>query len=226
MMAQARSIANALATTRVQIIAPAHLGTTALAALAARGVDARIAEPPLPPRGTRAANDAHPERAPEWIGDALAWALDAAPGVALAVELAAVCTRAAAAGRPVCLLAPLPHGTGRPAVERAAALAYLRAHGAAITHDVDAWLEAVVLLVRFGLPAGPRAAVIAPPGWWREAQAIGIAADAELGGTRSPIAAPEDPTDVVLYEPGLGPPPGGTPALAVPVAARGELAGG
>jgi ATP-grasp domain-containing protein len=257
MMAQARSIANVPAATRVQIIAPSHLAATAVAALAARGVDARIAEPPpLPPRGTRVANDARPDRAPDWIErsemgggdpagsaggaggkaprgidgaigiDAIAWALDAAPGVALAVELAAVCARAAAAGRPVCLLAPPPHGAGRPAVERTAALAYLRAHGAAITHDVDAWLEAVVLLVRFGLPAGPRAAVIAPPGSWLEAQAIAIAADAELGGVRSPLAAPDDPTDVVLYEPGLGPPPAGTPVLAVPVAARGELAGG
>ncbi|HEX3482557.1 MAG TPA: acetate--CoA ligase family protein [Kofleriaceae bacterium] len=227
-MAQARSIASAPAATRVQIIAPAHLGATAVAALAARGVDARIAEPPLPPRGTRPANDAHPDRAPDWIerGDALAWALDAAPGVALAVELAAVCARAAAAGRPVCLLAPPPHGAGRPAIERSAALAYLRAHGAAITHDVDAWLEAVVMLVRFGLPAGPRAAVIAPPGSWLEAQAIAITADAELGGARSPLAAADDPTDVVLYDPGLGPPPAGTPALHVPVAARGELAGG
>jgi hypothetical protein len=226
-MAQARSIASAPAATRVQIIAPAHLGATAVAALAARGVDARIVEPPLPRRGTRAANDAHPDRAPDSLGgDALAWALDAAPGVALAVELAAVCARAAAAGRPVCLLAPPPHGTGRPAVERSAALAYLRAHGAAITHDVDAWLEAAVVLVRFGLPAGPRAAVIAPPGSWLEAQAIAISADAELGGARSPLAAADDPTDVVLYDPELGPPPGGTPALHVPVAARGELAGG
>lgn len=227
-MAQARPIASVPAATRVQIIAPVHLGATAVAALAARGVDAQIAEPPLPPRGTRPANDARPDRAPDWIerSDAIAWALDAAPGVALAVELAAVCARAAAAGRPVCLLAPPPHGTGRPAIERSAALAYLRAHGAAITHDVDAWLEAVVLLVRFGLPAGPRAAVIAPPGSWLEAQAIAIAADAELGGARSPLAAAEDPTDVVLYEPGLGPPPAGTPALHIPVAARGELAGG
>src|SRR5689334_5392542 len=228
MMAQARPIASAAAT-RVQIIAPSHLATTAVAALAARGIDARLAEPPPPPRGTRPANDARPDRAPEWLergGDAIAWALDAAPGVGLAIELAAVCARAAAAGRPVCLLAPPPHGTGRPAVERSAALAYLRTHGAAITHDVDAWLEAVVLLVRFGLPAGPRAAVTRPPGSWLEAQAIAIAADAELGGARSPLAAADDPTDVVLYEAGLGPPPAGTPALHIPVAARGELAGG
>src|SRR6185503_18423294 len=98
--------------------------------------------------------------------------------------------RAAAAGRPVCLLAPPARGAGRPAIERAAALAYLRAHGAAVGHDVDAWLESVVLLVRFGLPAGPRAAVVAPASSWLEAQAIAIAADAELGGLRSPLTSP------------------------------------
>lgn len=232
-MAQARSVASAAAVARVQVIAPAHLGATAVAALAARGIEARIAEPPLPPRSARAANDARPERDAERIdaalgGHVIAWALDAAPGAAVAVELAAVCARAAAAGRPVCLLAPPPHGSGRPAIERCAALAYLRAHGAAVGHDVDGWLEAVVLLVRFGLPAGPRAAVVAPPGSWLEAQAIAIAADAELGGARSPLVAPDDPTDVVLYDPALDAPPVSTPALPalhVPVAARGELAG-
>jgi hypothetical protein len=213
---------------RVHVIAPPHLGTTAVAALAARGIDARIAEPPLDARPSRAANDARTDRAriDAALGDdVIAWALDAAPGAALAVELAAVCARAAAAGRPVCLLAPPPQGTGRPAIERAAALAYLRAFGAAVGHDVDAWLETVVLLVRFGLPAGPRAAVISPPGSWLEAQATAIAADAELGGARSPLTSPDDPTDVVLYEPALGPPSGTTPALAVPIVARGELAG-
>jgi hypothetical protein len=154
----------------------------------------------------------------------IAWALDAAPGGALTVELAGVCARAAAAGRPVCLLAPPPRGTGRVAIERAAALAYLRAHGAAVGHDVDAWLESVVLLVRFGLPGGPRAAVVAPPSSWLEAQALAVVAEAELGGARSPLVSPDEPTDVVLYDPALGPPPGSTPGLHVPVAARGELA--
>ena len=227
-MAHARSIASAAAVTRVQVIAPAHLGATAVAALAVRGIESRIAPPPLPPRTGRAANDARAERS-DWIDaalgdDVVAWALDAAPGPAAAVELAAVCARAAAAGRPVCLLAPPPHGTGRAAIERTAAIAYLRGFGAAVGHDVDAWLEAVVLLVRFGLPAGPRAAVIAPAGSWLEAQAIAIAADAEQSGARSPLISPDDPTDVVLYEPALGPPPRVTSVLTVPVAARGELA--
>jgi hypothetical protein len=226
MMASARSVASAAAATRVQVIAPAHLGATAVAALRARGIDARIADAPLDPRASRAANDGRADQIDARLGDdVIAWALDAAPGAALAVELAAVCARAAAMGRPVCLLAPLPRGTGRPAIERTAALAYLRSHGAATGHDVDAWLESVVLLVRFGLPAGPRAAVVAPPGSWLEAQAVAIAAEAELGGARSPLTAPDEPTDVVLYDPALGAPASSTPGLHVPVAARGELAG-
>jgi len=224
-MAQARSVASAPAATRVQVIAPAHLGTTAIAALRARGIEARIADAPLDLRAGRAANDGRTDRLDAALGDdVIAWALDAPPGAALAVELAAVCTRAAAAGRPICLLSPLPRGTGRPAIERAAAVAYLRAHGAAIGHDVDAWLESVVLLVRFGLPAGPRAAIIAPPGSWLEAQAVSIATEAELGGARSPLSSPDEPTDVALYDPDLGPPPSSSPGLHVPVAARGELA--
>ena len=143
--------------------------------------------------------------------DIVAWALDAAPTGAAAVELAATCARAAAAGRPVCLLAPPPRGSGRAAIERAAALAYLRAHGAALGHDVDAWLEAVVLLVRFGLPTGPRAAVIAPAGSWLEAQAPLLVADAEAAGRAPagdrPAHDPDEPTDVVLYDPALGAPP-------------------
>ncbi|HET9622706.1 MAG TPA: acetate--CoA ligase family protein, partial [Kofleriaceae bacterium] len=75
-----------------------------------------------------------------------------------------------------------------------------------------------------GSRAVPRAAVVAPPGSWLEAQAVALAAEAELGGVRSPLAGPDEPTDVVLYDPALGAPPASTPALAVPVAARGELA--
>ena len=224
-MPPARSVASAPATARVQVIAPAHLGATAIAALGARGIAARITEPPIDLRASRAANDARSGRLDAALGDdVIAWALDAAPSPALAVELAAVCARAAGAGRPVCLLAPLPRGTGRPAIERAAALAYLRSHGAAVGHDVDAWLEAVVLLVRLGLPAGPRAAVIAPPGSWLEAQAVALAAEAELGGQRSPLATADDPTDVVLYDPALGAPPPQTRGLHVAIAARAELA--
>lgn len=212
-MAQARSAATTTSTStrslpRVQVIAPAHIGETAIAALRARGIDARAATEP----------DA---------GNVVAWALDTSPTATTAVELAATCESAALAGRPVCLLAPPPRGTGRAAIERAAGLAYLRAHGAAISHDIDAWLEAAVALVHFGMPRGPRAAVIAPPGSWLEAQALAIAADAEAAGTRAPIvgrtAKSDEPTDVVLYDPALGAPPANLPGLHVPVIARGEL---
>ena len=210
-MAQARSLAT-LPLPRVHVIAPARLGETAISALRARGIDA------------------HPAQAPGDGDEVVAWALEACPTGPAALELAAVCARAAAAGRPVCLVAPVARGTGFPALERAAALAYLRAHGAALAHDGDAWLEAVVALVRFGMPAGPSAAVVAPPGSWLEAQALAVAAEAELAGARPIVvgaparAKADDPTDVVLYDPALGPVPGQLPGLHVPVAARGELA--
>lgn len=212
-MAQARSAASSLTLPRVQVIAPAHLCESAIAALRARGIDARPSQEPG--------------------DDVIAWALEATPTATAAVELATVCARAASAGRPVCLLAPPPRGSGRAAIERAAALAYLRAHGAALGHDVDAWLEAVVALCRFGMPKGPRAAIIAPEGSWLEAQAQALVADAEASGARPPLVGRagkgEDPTDVVLFDPSA--PDRATQlsqlsVLQIPVIARGELADG
>ncbi|MBA3454518.1 MAG: hypothetical protein H0T42_15620, partial [Deltaproteobacteria bacterium] len=84
-MAQARTAATAVAAPRVQVIAPAQLGATAIAALRARGIEARAAETPN-------------------TDEVIAWALEGAPSGAAAVELAAACARAAEAGRPVCLL--------------------------------------------------------------------------------------------------------------------------
>ncbi len=204
-MAQPRTAATTATAPRVQVIAPAQLGATAIAALRARGIEARLADAPDP-------------------GDVVAWALGATPTGAAAVELANACARAAATGSPVCLLAPPPRGGGRAGTERAAALAYLHAHGAALGHDVDAWLEAVVLLVRHGLPSGPRAAVIAPQGSWLEAQALLIAAEAEALGARAPVIGGDEPTDVVLYDPAYETPPSTASALLVPIAARSELA--
>ncbi len=205
-MAQARTAATTATAPRVQVIAPAQLGATAIAALRARGIEARLADAPDP-------------------GDVVAWALESTPTGAAAVELAVACARAAESGAPVCLLAPPPRSGGRAGTERAAALAYLRAHGAALGHDVDAWLEAVVLLVRHGLPRGPRAAVIAPHGSWLEAQALLIAAEAEILGARAPVIGGDEPTDVVLYDPAYETPPATSAALLVPIAARSELAG-
>jgi hypothetical protein len=213
-MAQARSAATTLAQPRVQVIAPAHLGETAIAALRARGIDARTSD-------RHVAGD-----------DVVAWALEAIPTVAVAKDLADECARSAAAGRPVCLLAPptATRGGARAAIERAAALAYLRAHGAALAHDVDIWLEAVVALVRYGMPSGPRTAVIAPPGSWLEAQVLALVAEAEQAGSRAPFIARgakgEEPTDAVLFDPSLGSPPSQLPGMHVPVVARGELGDG
>lgn len=209
-MAQARSAASTMSAPRVQVIAPAHIGETAIAALRTRDIDARTAT-----------------QADESSSDVVAWALEASPTASTAVELAQVCSRAAAIGRPVCLLAPSPRGSGRAAIERAAGLAYLRAHGAAVSFDVDAWLEAIVALVRFGMPSGPRAAVVAPPGSWLEAQALAISSEAETAGVRPPVVGTgkkgDEPTDVVLFDPALGAPPANLPGLHIPVIARGEL---
>jgi hypothetical protein len=206
-VAQARSAASPMPTARVQVIAPAALGEIAIAALRARGIDARAADEPGE--------------------DIVAWALETIPTAREATELAAACARAAEGGRPVCLLAPPSRGSGRAAIERTAALAYLRAHGAALGHDVDAWLEAVVALVRFGLPRGPRAAVIAPPGSWLEAQALALSAEAEAAGARAIAIGRKanEPTDVVLYDAGLDAPSSAIGGLHVPVAARAEIAG-
>ncbi len=204
-MAQVKTAA-APGVAQVSVIAPAALGATAIAALAARGIVARVA----------AADGIVAE-------DIVAWALEAAPGPAAAVEIAAACARAATAGRPICVLAPAPRGITRVAIERSAALSYLRAHGAALAHDVDAWLEAVVMIVRHGVPTGPRAAVVAPPGSWLEAQVSAIASEAELG-PRTNLVDHEAPTDVLLYDASLPPPTHLATVIAVPVAARGELA--
>jgi hypothetical protein len=207
-MGQPRSAVSSITMPRVQVIAPAHLGGTAVAALRARGIDAKQADEP---------------------GDAIiAWALETTPTASAAVELAETCARAASAGRPVCLLAPPLRGSGRAAIERAAALAYLRAHGAALGHDVDAWLEAVVALCRFGMPKGPRVAVIAPEGSWLEAQAIALVAEAEASGGRAPLIGRtgkgEEPTDVVLFDPSAPDRASSRlPVLEIPVIARGEL---
>ncbi len=225
-MAQARSAASSMTMPRVQVIAPAQLSTTAVDALRARGIDARA------PHAARTSHhDTAAHRADELGDDLIAWALETIPTATAAVELAATCARAAAAGRPVCLLAPRSTGSGRAATERAAALSYLRAHGAALGHDVDAWLEAVVALCRFGMPSGPHAAIVAPEGSWLEAQALALVADADVSGARPPLVGRtgkgDDPTDVVLFDPSAPDRASSQlPVLQIPVVARGELGEG
>ncbi|MCB9562727.1 MAG: acetate--CoA ligase family protein [Kofleriaceae bacterium] len=117
-----------------------------------------------------------------------------------------------------------------PAIERAAAHAFLRAHGAILLGDPDAWLEAICLAARGTLPAGPRTAVVASPGSWLEASARAQAGDGDGSGrgvALAAVAADLEPADVVLIDrAGLGEVPASRAAraLVVPVVARGELA--
>jgi hypothetical protein len=80
------------------------------------------------------------------------------------------------------------------------------------------------------MPTGPTTAVVAPAGSWLEAQALSLVSEAEIAGLRPPLVTQgargkgDDPTDVVLYDPSLGPPPAHLPGLHVAVVARPELA--
>jgi hypothetical protein len=139
------------------------------------------------------------------------------------------------------MLCAFERARGRAAEERAAALAYLRAHGAIPMDDPDAWFEAAVLMAAHGAPPGPRVAVIAPPGGWLALSAAALAAEEEARGGRlaihdgepaaeatdAPKDAPKVPADLVLVDGRLDAP---TPdrvgrALVVPVVARAELLG-
>jgi hypothetical protein len=166
---------------------------------------------------------------------AAAW-IDADAPVAAA--LAPVARAAATAARPLLLFAR--PGRGRSAsgstasVTAAAALAYLRAHGAAVCNDPDAWLEAVCLVARHGVPDGARVAVVAPDGSWLAAAAAGLGG-ADDDARRPALAASADdmsPADVALVDVATWPATSregaraATGALLVPVVARAELADG
>ncbi|MBX3161250.1 MAG: hypothetical protein KF773_35135, partial [Deltaproteobacteria bacterium] len=87
MMAQARPATHAAAA-GVQVIAPEGLGATAVAALRARGLEARKGEAPVGERATPLHAQSHSAivaRAGEARpGEIIACALEAPPGVALA----------------------------------------------------------------------------------------------------------------------------------------------
>jgi hypothetical protein len=168
-----------------------------------------------------------------WSGDGpVAFAPDEPPDAETAARLAPLCRRAAEMERPVVLLAAFGRERGRAAAQRAAALAYLRAHGAIVCSDPDVWLETVALLAAYGLPAGPRVAIVAPDGSWLGAAATALANEAERLGHRFPDVAMSasrvEPTDVVLVDrASLSPssPERVGNALVVPVLARAELLG-
>lgn len=158
------------------------------------------------------------------IGDGAVVGVWIDPTPAASAQLAPAARAAAAAGRPMVVLAQ----PSRPrALETTAALAYLRAHGAVVTLDPDLWLEVLCLLWWHGLPEGPRAAVIAPEGSW---VAIAAASLGDEDGRRPAVSSSSEslaPVDVALIAgPSWDQVPGrkSTPALLIPVVARAELA--
>jgi len=159
---------------------------------------------------------------------AVAWAAAEPVDAATALRLAAVGRAAAEAGRPLVALAPPVRGTGKATIERAAALAHLRAAGAVVVADPDVWLEAIVLVGAIGVPRGPRVAVVAPPGSWLERAGAALSAEAEEAGRRGPSvssgAEEGDPVDAVLVDRAALERAGRSArALVVAVAARAEL---
>jgi ATP-grasp domain-containing protein len=151
------------------------------------------------------------------------------PGPAAAALLAPLCSRAARGRGALVLLAAWGRAPGRQAIERAAALACLRAAGAVVCDDPDVWLETVMLLAAHGLPGGPRVVVVAPPGSWLAASAAALTVEA--AGTRPPPLARDagklGPADIALVERAALEDDvdrvGGT--LIVPVVGRAELVG-
>lgn len=88
--------------------------------------------------------------------------------------------------------------------EHAASLALLRARGAILLRDPNAWLECVVLLALHGVPKGPHGAIVAEPGGWlalsaaalqKRAEAVGERFSPRTGATNS-----EQATDFVLTD--------------------------
>ncbi len=157
-------------------------------------------------------------------------ALDQAPSPDRAAALAPLCRRAAEAGRPVVLLTALPPPPPARAVEEAATLAYLASHGAILCPDPDLWIETLILVAGHGIPAGPRVAIVAPPGTWLEASAHALTRElsAELR-VPAPLrdAAKLGPADVALVDPTVADraPDRVARALVVPVLSRAELLG-
>jgi acetyltransferase len=196
---------------RVAILADGELATAAARALGARGIGCAVV-------------DERKALAALASGGVLGWALRESPDPERAARLAGACASGARAGRPLILLVPPPAPRADGAIERAAALAHLRAAGAAVVSDPDVWIEAMALIALFGPPRGPRAALVAGEGSLLAAQADAVVADAEAIGARGGelAADPDAPTDAVLHDPGLEP-GRATAALPVPVVPRAEL---
>lgn len=152
------------------------------------------------------------------------------PSPERAAAIAPLCAELASESRPMVALCPATGGSAKAAVQRAASLAYMRAHGAIVCTDPDEWLEALVLLSCFGCPAGPRTAIVAPPDSWLAASASALSLDAAARGARFSTvyfeASKVGATDVVLVDRSelpRHPLPRARGALVVPVVGRAEF---
>jgi ATP-grasp domain len=159
---------------------------------------------------------------------AIAYVPAVPPEPAQAAALARLCVVAAENRRPIVFCAAFEPVKGRAAEERAAAFAYLAAHGAIVVPEPDAWFETAVLVAGYGPPAGPRTCVVAPPGGWLAlaATALGLGGKGEVAVAEGVEETSPRPADVALVDVSLDQP---TPdrvarALVVPVVARAELA--
>ncbi len=184
-------------------------------ALAARGIAAELCD-------LRTAVDSGAQ--------AVAFAPNDVPSLDRAASIAPICAELAADSRPVVMLDASTPGSGKRAIERAAAIAFLRSNGVVTCEDPDVWLETIVLLASIGIPAGPRASIVAPPDSWLAASATALARESAARGARfSTIyydAAKVGATDAVLVDRSEAPRvplPRARGALIVPVIGRAEL---
>ncbi len=136
-----------------------------------------------------------------------------------------ICREAALGQRPVVALVPAHFD----ALDEACAWAYLRAQGAVLCPNPNVWLETLVMLSCFGLPSGPKTAIVAPPGSWLAAEANQLAQEARHQGSRfSPIGPTVEnvrPTDVVLVERDVFLENRSKKFATIPVVGRAELLG-
>ncbi len=182
----------------------------------------------LEARGVRTSVAGSLDEAVDAGADAVAFALAAPPDAATAAALALPCARAARAERPVVALAAFEPVTGAKAAARASALAFMRANGAILCADPDVWLETIALVSTYGLPTGPRVAVVAPPGSWIALSAAALATEWSYSDRIPPLhqdAAAVGPADVALVdrsEVSANAPSHVGKAMVVPIVGRGE----
>lgn len=156
-------------------------------------------------------------------GTVVAQVLTEPPTAAETAELAEQVAEHARSGQPPMLFLPPAIRKRGKVDEFSACMALLRSHGAVVTSDPEVWVESLVLLAAYGAPAGPRVAIVAPPGSWLAAATAAQERRAEHLGERftatTPSASAAAATDTVLADAKLAPSPDREArVLVVPVA--------